>query len=999
MSTRTDDHPHHPAGLSAPEVEDSRRRHGVNLLTPPERDPWWRLYLEKFKDPIIRILMVAAVVALLVGLHEGEFIEGIGILVAIFLSTGLSFFNEYRAAREFDILNQVSDSEEYTVIRDRRHQLVAKKDLVVGDIVLVEQGAEIPADGRVVDAVSLQLNESSLTGESVPVGKRPGGDGEDSGLAYPRNVVLRGTTVSDGHGVIELTAVGDATEIGKTARAASETPDTMTPLARQLEKLANVISIGAFLAAAVIFIAQTVRGAVNREIYRLGEHAGRIVRLPLSGGQWYCFAVLAVAVLVLSMQIWLPVLRDALRMIGRDWTIPAWMNWTGKGGLAGQGTVAVGLVVVAALFGLATGILDFRQSWLPFTAFGAFLQYFMLAVTVIVVAVPEGLPMCVTLALAYSMRKMTASNNLVRKMHACETIGAASVICSDKTGTLTMNEMRVHRAVFPFTSEDALPPTGVGPDRLCEAASVNATANLLDRDGRMEPLGNPTESAILLWLHASGRDYAAARDRFVTRQQLAFSTERKFMATAGLSGVDGAPVLYAKGAAEILLARCSGRRAGDGAVGLLSDADRQAILDDAASYQNRGMRILGFASRAVTEAFLETDIDADSVTDLVWEGFFAIADPIRPEVPAAIDRALGAGLQVKVVTGDNQATAREIARQAGLWKDTDTDDHIIRGDEFEAMSDEDAAEAAKRIKVMSRARPLHKLRLVKLLQAQGEVVAVTGDGTNDAPALNHADVGLAMGKTGTAVAKEAADIILLDDSFNSIVNAVAWGRSLYANIQKFVVFQLTINLAAVGIALLGPFLGVTLPLTVIQMLWVNLIMDTFAALALASEPPDWGLMDQPPRRPDAFIITPAMKRFIIGVGATFLGLFVVTLLFRRWFPLDPAVPGGRHNLTLFFTAFVFMQFWNLWNARVFNCDRSAFSNLRESRGFLVMALVIVVGQVLLVQFGGAMFRVTPLSLTEWLWLFVLTSPVLWVGEAWRLHKRSMNDPDYWRYSS
>ncbi len=1009
MSTDAPQHHHSPHGLTSQQVEESRQKYGSNLITPPERDPWWKLYLEKFEDPIIRILVIAAVIALLVGLRTGHYIEGIGILVAILLATGIAFLNEYQAAKEFDLLNRISDAEDVQVIRDGKRHLVPKKDLVVGDVVIIEQGAEIPADGKVLSGVSLSLNEASLTGESVPVDKEPltddqaEGEAAESGHAYPRNVVLRGTTVSDGHGLIQLTAVGDRSEIGKTARAAAEDAGTDTPLSRQLERLAGVISIGAFAAAIIIFIAQTVRGAFSGEVHDITERAGNFVPTPLTGGQWYCFILLFLAVAVLSSQIWLPVFRDACTLLHRSVCLPQWTEQTGRRGLLHLLGGALVLMAAGILLGLATGILNWRYGyWLPMSAMTAFLGYFMLAVTVIVVAVPEGLPMCVTLSLAYSMRKMTASNNLVRKMHACETIGAASVICSDKTGTLTMNEMRVHRAVFPFLAEGKLAPAGAaGSDRLTEAAAANSTANLAENDtgngSGFIPMGNPTEAAILLWLENSGRNYQDAREDFEVKQQLAFSTERKFMATAGLSAIDRQPTLYAKGAPEILLAFCAtARDAGDNAAAL-SDADRKTILDHAASYQNRGMRVLGFASKRVSAAELGEKIPAP-LSGLTWEGFFVIADPIRPEVPGAVDRALSAGIKVKVVTGDNQATAREIARQAGLWKDTDTDAQIVQGEVFEAMSDAEAAETAKRIKVMSRARPLHKLRLVKLLQEQGEVVAVTGDGTNDAPALNHADVGLAMGRTGTAVAKEAADIILLDDSFGSIVNAVAWGRSLYANIQKFIVFQLTINVAAVGIALLGPFFGVTLPLTVVQMLWVNLIMDTFAALALASEPPDWGLMKNPPRPAGAFIITKPMQRFIFGVGFAFLGLFLLTLAVSHWFPLDADATGGRHNLTIFFTAFVFLQFWNLWNARVFGTERSAFSHLGASKGFLLMAAVIVLGQILLVHFGGEMFRVTPLSLKEWLAIVVLTSPVLWIGEAWRLHMRSSPNPEYWVYS-
>jgi Ca2+-transporting ATPase len=975
-------------GLSPAQVEESRRQHGANVVTPPKHPPWWELYLEKFRDPIIRILCLAAIAALAVGFHDGHFVEGVGIVAAILLSTGLSFLNEYRAAREFDILNQTADGDGVLAIRDGAYRTVARRDLVVGDIVLIEQGMEIPADAEVLEGVSLTLNESSLTGESLPVAKAPraAGSAPHSGHAYPDDVVLRGTAVVEGHGLIRLIRVGDASEIGKTARAAAEVGDASTPLTRQLEKLAGVVGAGAFAAAALIFLAQIAKGAVNGEIHGLAERSGALIPVPLEAGQWYCFGVLAAILLILSAPAWLPAARIGLERLRVRGGIPAGLEKTGFGRLAIWAGAAAGAGILIGL--LLGAIHPTRGDWLPLPALGAFLRYFMVAVTVIVVAVPEGLPMCVTLSLAYSMRKMTAANNLVRKMHACETIGAASVICSDKTGTLTMNEMRVAQAVFPFP----------GDERLAEAIAANSTANLERNGGAAAPLGNPTEAAMLLWLDAAGRDYSRARVAFRVERQLTFATERKFMATAGRSGLDGQPVLYVKGAPEIVLAKC--RLFQDAAGGEIPlEADRRAaILAEVASFQERGMRIIGLADARVEATFLAAEIPPE-VSGLIWRGFFAIADPIRPDVPAAVEAALGAGLKIKVVTGDNHATAREIARQAGLWRSGDGENNAIAGDAFAALPDREAAEAAMRLKVMSRARPLDKLRLVNLLRKQGEVVAVTGDGINDAPALNHADVGLAMGKTGTSTAKEAADIILLDDSFNSIVNAVAWGRSLYANIQKFVVFQLTINLAAVGIALLGPFIGVSLPLTVVQMLWINLIMDTFAALALASEPPDWSLMKKSPRAANAFIVTRPMRNHIIAVGLAFLLLFLLTAAFRDYFPLDQGTPAGRRNLTIFFTAFVALQFWNMFNARVFGSTRSALANLGASRVFAAMLAVIVLGQILLVQFGGEMFRVVPLSPGEWLKIAVLTSPVLWIGEIWRLHQRRGSQPGYWVYSS
>ncbi len=993
-----------PSGLTPAEVETSRARYGANVLTPPARDPWWRLYLAKFNDPIIRILVIAAVVALLVGLYDGHYVEGIGIVIAILLSTGLSFLNEYRAEREFDVLNQVSDEDGVTVIREGKHTVIPKRDVVVDDIVTIEQGNEIPADGEVLEAVSLMVNESSLTGESVPVAKRPASDDrmEEADKAYASQILLRGTAVADGHGVFLVTAVGDATEIGKTARAASEKPDTATPLSKQLERLAGLISIGAFLAAAVIFIGLTIRGAHTGEIFDYAVVGGRLAQVPLNGGQWWCFFLLAVVLVILGAQVWAPTFRQALGLIHKENLLPEWVGASGWQTFSRLALVALAVCVVGVVPPILVGALSFDgEAWLPFSALGAFLRYFMVAVTVIVVAVPEGLPMCVTLALAYSMRKMTATNNLVRKMHACETIGAASVICSDKTGTLTMNEMRVHQPVFPFLEKFGMARDNPLVNAQVEAVCANSTAHLELGGDKPKVIGNPTEGALLLWLNSEGREYEAVRHAFDIRQQLTFSTERKFMATAGVSAVTGQPTLFVKGATEVVLARTACLRLGDGSIIDLDDEAKEKILVDAANFQKRGMRIIGFASREVPAASLAANIE-ELVAEggLVWDGFIAISDPIRPDAPAAIQAALNAGIKIKIVTGDNQTTAKEIARQAGLWQAADTPAaSTVTGDAFAAMPDGQAMETAGRIKIMSRARPLNKLRLVKLLQDRGEVVAVTGDGTNDAPALNHADVGLAMGKTGTSVAKEASDIILLDDSFQSIVNAVSWGRSLYANIQKFIVFQLIINVAAVGIALLGPFLGVALPLTVTQMLWINLIMDTFAALALASEPPDWGLMKERPRAANAFIITPHMKNAILTTGGIFLGLFLVVILgLRSVFPLDAATFEGRHNLTLFFTGFVLLQFWNLINARVFNSERSAFSGLAGSKAFLLMAAVILLGQILLVSWGGEMFRVTPMTAGEWVVLLVITSPALWVGEFLRYNRRLAKRPGYWVYS-
>ncbi|MDR3204733.1 MAG: calcium-translocating P-type ATPase, PMCA-type [Deltaproteobacteria bacterium] len=1027
-------------GLTSAEVLESRARHGANVLTPPPRDPWWKLYLEKFEDPIIRILLVAAVIAILAGIVEGQFAEGIGIIIAVLLATTLGFINEYKANQEFDILNKVSDDEPIKVIRDGAYGSTPKKDLVVGDIISLEQGEEIPADAEVVSSVGFQVNEASLTGESLPVTKKPKGEVEETGpaLAYPRHQILRGTFVSDGRALARITTVGDSSEIGKTARAAAEETDTVTPLNRQLNRLSMFIGVFGFAVAFLIFAALTVREGISgnlgdqipvaqtalteaapdiEEINKVrdslkasyGELAetlplGKVLReneyyyyikLPLSGGQIYFLFLAFFSLSFILVRIWLPVVFDAVELTGRSRPNCQWLEKEGLGQWLQAAGAGLALFTLGLILGLALGFLSGGlSSWIPLATALSLLRYFMVAVTIIVVAVPEGLPMSVTLSLAYSMRKMTAANNLVRRMHACETIGAATVICSDKTGTLTMNQMRVAGYDFPGFPKGNT-PEGQELELVAEGVCANSTANLMpDEKGELtKPLGNPTESALLLWLQGLGINYHSLRSSFNILGQLTFSTERKYMATVGRSRRSEGVIIHLKGAPEIALSKCSAHRLPDGSVSALTKDDINAHLEDLKKEQQRGMRSLGLAYKPLASTANEYTpkeiIDLVDQRDLTFLGFFSIADPVRPEVPPAVQSCDKAGINVKMVTGDNQATALEIGLQIGIIDPSSQEPGLtINGDDFMDLNDEEALEAVGKLRIMSRARPLHKQRLVTLLQKRGEVVAVTGDGSNDAPALNHADVGLAMGITGTSVAKEAADIILLDDSFASIVRAVMWGRSIYSNIQKFILFQLTINFLALGVALLGPFLGIQLPLTVTQMLWVNLIMDTFAALALASEPPDWALMNKPPRGPKDFIVTKPMARFIFRVGSIFLVLFLILVLgFKNIFPMEAETAVGRHNLSIFFTVFVFIQFWNLFNARMLGRVVSAFSGLKESKMFLLIMGVVFIGQILMTQFGGDVFRTAPLSLKEWSLIIVLTSPVLWVGELFRFFQR------------
>lgn len=953
-------------GLSPAEVEASRRLHGHNVLTPPPRDPWWVQFLEKFDDPVIRILIIAAVLQIGVGLAKGEYIEGVAIVIAILLATTIAFVNEFRANREFDILNRVNDDVPIKVIRGGQFATVPRRDVVVGDVVLVEAGDELPCDGDLLESVSFLVDESRLTGESVPVSKYVPDDARPAkeGAAYPPNRLMRGTLAADGHATLRATAVGDASEIGKAAIAAGEETHDESPLQEQLEKLSQWIGVVGLGVASLTFFALTI-------------HSVMVGTLALSGGQWYVTAALFAALLVALVRAWLPIVYDAFVLTGVVADKPEWLEGGGVRGWLTALAAGAGLFAITSAVGYGLGWVPGPDGvWLPTKAGGTLLNYFMIAVVIIVVAVPEGLAMSVTLSLAYSMRKMTAQNTLVRKMHACETIGAATVICSDKTGTLTRNQMRVAEVRFPATGN------AVG-GLVNEAIAVNTTAHLAPEAGGPKPIGNPTEGALLLWLDGHGVNYLTARSALTVTNQLTFSTERKYMATAATDPGRRA-VLHVKGAPELVMARCERALTANGVEPWTAEM-AAATSAELAAFQARGMRTIALAYRDGIDP--RGDIELQLV-GLTWLGFVAIADPVRDDVPAAVAACRRAGIGVKIVTGDTPATAREIGRQIGLTTGDEPGTELT-GPEFAALTDTDAAKAVGPLKILARARPLDKLRLVRLLQAGREVVAVTGDGTNDAPALNHAKVGLAMGQTGTAVAKEAADIVLLDDSFGSIVNAVKWGRGLYENIQRFIVFQLTINVCALGVALLGPFVGVDFPLTVMQMLWVNLIMDTFAALALATEPPRDVVLNRPPRSPEAFIVTPGMARIIFGTGFAFLAVLMGMLTILPGLH-DDASPSHMWSLTVFFSTFVLLQFWNLFNARCLRSNDSAFTGLTRNPAFFAIAAVILLGQIVLVQYGGSVFRTVPLAASEWAVIIAVTSVVFWIGEVVRYRAR-MND--------
>ena len=864
-------------GLTDEQVKQSREQHGKNVLTPPQRTSLWKLYLDKYRDPIIQILLVAAFVSLILAFIEKNFMETIGIFVAVFLATTVGFYFERDAAKKFNLLTALSEEQPVKVRRNGKVMEIPRHDVVVGDVVLVEVGDEVPADGELIVCNDLQMNESTLTGEPVTEKSlEGGGDG-----AYPRNIILRSTMVMNGRGEFVVTAVGDATEIGKVAKKSTEQTSVETPLHMQLDKLAKMISkVGSVVSVAAFFIF---------------------------------------------------LIHDIL-------TNPAW---------GGKDYFYMAEIV---------------------------LKYFMMAVTLIVMAVPEGLPMAITLSLALNMRRMLKSNNLVRKLHACETMGAVTVICTDKTGTLTQNKMQVS-ALELKQGDEALLDTAI---------ALNSTAEL--NDGK--PIGNPTESALLLWLDAQGKDYEELRKQVNVLKQLPFSTERKMMAT--LAEVDGETYLFVKGAPEIVMKKC-----------IIEDRMQKQSAEELDEWQHKAMRTLAFAYKKIEASIMRTSRTSTAevvalldANDLQLQAIAAIADPIRPDVPAAVQECRHAGIEVKVVTGDTAATALEIGKQIGVFEDepenigadgsmTSLDQQMITGEQWEALSGEEAYERAKDIRVMSRARPTDKQRLVAMLQKRGEVVAVTGDGTNDAPALHYAHVGLSLG-SGTSVAKEASDMTLLDDSFKSIANAVMWGRSLYRNLQRFLFFQLVVNVAALLLVLGGSVIGTEMPLTVTQILWVNLIMDTFAALALASLPPSHEVMKDKPRKASDFIINKS-----IGFGILFCGIVFFLVMFALLVYCERRGKGGVdvHELTMFFTTFVMIQFWNLFNAKALMSHHTAFRHFLKDKGMILVLVLVLVGQWIIVTFGGEMFRTTPLSLHEWLLIIGSTSVVLWVGELWRGFKR------------
>lgn len=952
-------------GLTEKEVLESRKQNGENSVPPPERDPWWKMYLETYEDPIIRILLIAIILSMVITVYKFkttghfEWYEPVGVIVAVLLATYIGFINTWKAMKQFDVLNQVNSDIKVIVIRDGNITEVPKTQIVVGDVVILETGTEVPADGEILETTSLQINESKLTGESVPVTKVAKDliKEESKKTAYPAYKCLSSTIVQNGYGVLKITSVGEHTEIGKTTKDALSENEDPSPLQKQLDKTAQVIGVVAFGVASLLFTILLLRGYIVKDISL--NNAGNIM---IVGS--------IIAGILALIPVWTPILYDYYELREIEKEKPAWLE--GKRAYLYSLLSAALVFAVTIILVSVFGEVNFKEEFASkefLNAVENILNYFMIAVTLIVVAVPEGLPMATTMGLAFSMKKMLKKNVLVKRMLACEAIGAVTVICTDKTGTLTMNEMRVKDSVFSVEQDDFI----------YELLSVNGTANLDRMSNPPKVVGNPTEGAFLLHLENNKKDYGTYRANFTLECQVPFSTENKYMAVAGLSDISKKHVIFAKGAPERVIEFCI-EEAQSGSLGeyetsKLSETRKKEILENIVTYQNRGMRVIGFAYENVTDSSACTIEKLNN--SMVWLGFMVIEDPPRPDVADAIKMCRKAGIDVKIITGDNPLTAAEIGNQIGIEEGKLDLEHLLTSDGYNELEGQSQIDKTLSLKVLARAKPADKMTMVNILKANGHVVAMTGDGTNDAPAMNSSDCGIAMGISGTATAKEASDLILMDDSFSSIVTGVLWGRTIYLNIQKFILFQLTVNFVAIVMAVIGPFIGVEFPLTVIQMLWVNLIMDTFAALALATEPPKLSIMEEKPRNPKEFIITKKIAKEILLNGSIMLAILISMLV--MWTRKEGGLTIREESI--FFSTFILFQFWNLFNARVFGDKRHLFEGLKENKIFSYISLVILVGTVIMVQVGDKVFRTVALDLSTWLKIIGFTSIIVIISSV------------------
>ncbi len=1015
-------------GLSKQQVLQMREKFGRNELTPPEREPWWKLLLEKFDDPTIKILIAAAVISLLMTAAEkwllkdpdASFIDSIGIFLAVLLATLVGYFSERKSAKEFELLNKVKDDIRVKVLREGQLEEISIGELVVGDLIRVDLGDKIPADGIVVDSLGLLVDQSLLTGESVPVekksldlasvGKEDLREFEQRGMVDENSQLARGTMVCDGHGMFLVTDVGDRTKLGQIAAKLAEKSEAEaeTPLVQKLTVLAKQISVVGVTASMSIFTIMALHAVFHS---KLDDHW-------IENGT-SLFYVSLVGAIVLSLLAY----RFALEPFFSSMDMKPHKRWL---------KAVLHIPLLVGCWAILAGVLEIGFGGDPGLAIpmlNDLLLSFIVAVTIIVVAVPEGLPMMVTVSLALNMMKMAKENCLIRKLVASETIGSATIICTDKTGTLTQNKMR---AIWFFAGmkefdRDHVDDLVNSPEwnRFVDGIAINTEANLnIVEQSEVVGIGNPTECSLLMLLHENGVDYRDNRDKYPRIHELSHNSQRKMSMVMvkrekgkreeGEKGIYHQ--CFMKGAPERILENCSGVLVGGNVEPI--EQYRDAIEAALVKASEQALRVIALSER-VSEGVCDFEKEPERCIHCgthVLVGLVGIADPIRPEVAAAVQTCFDAGIQVKMITGDALPTAVAIAKQAGILQEdrgqrvedrkgiTDYElgnrEAVLTSEQFAKISDDDLPEVAENLRVLARSTPMDKLRLVKALHKRGEVVAMTGDGTNDAPALKHADVGLSMGIAGTEVAKEASDIVLMDDNFKSIVTGVWWGRTLYKNIQKFLQFQLSVNVVALLCALVGPMVGVPLPFTVTQLLWINIIMDTFAAIALSTDPPRSKTMRQKPISRTDHIITPAM-----GLTILLNSLYQVAILFAAlwggWFLTQPhdyaafAEPKDPINLeafTVFFTIFIMFLFWRIFTSRALDHDESAFSLLAKNRLFLLIAGLILVVQIIMVQASGTdretqsllgkVFRTEALTLLQWLKITALTAtiiPVAWLS--------------------
>ena len=900
-------------GLSEKQIAQNQKKYGKNQFSPGEKISLGKKILEALKEPMIFILLIAALITIGMNIYKqsqglhAEFTESIGILVAITISVSIKVIMEGRSEKAFETLNNINEDIKVKVLRNGIIQYIYKKDVVVGDIIKIETGAKVPADGRLIDSLQLKVDESMLTGESIAVNKNfeQTITNAKTVLSERKNMVFAGTFITYGQGTVIITSVGDKTEMGNIASELKHPVSKSTPLQEKLDKLARSITT---------------------------------------------FGVIA-SILILFYELFKIYISNNL-------------------------------------------------------SFDTVQNAFMVSVALIVAAVPEGLPTIVAMTLALNIIKMAKSNALVRKLIACETIGCINVICSDKTGTLTKNQMTV---IDIWNNGKLINPSDLKNRFLIENFTINSTADITIKDGNVKFIGNPTECSLLkafsdtvcsvspkqcTYYEQSNsicggqcEKYTYKNDDYISYTdirnssniifQYPFSSDKKSMTTVIL--VDKLYKVYSKGSPEKIISLCSTIIINN-KIELFTDELREKVNNEIIKLQQEAKRILAFSHNDINTGYDDWNKSQDKVeSNMIFDGFVSIADPLRDDVYEAVEKCKKSGISLKILTGDNIVTATSIAKQLNI---VNKDSIIIEAQQIDEMSNEELLKILDKIILIARSKPLTKMRIVNLLKKHGNVVAVTGDGINDAPALKNADVGIAMGITGTEVSKEASDIILLDDSFSTIVKAVEWGRGIYENFQRFIQFQLTVNLVAVLTVFVCEMFGLPVPFTTIQLLWVNLIMDGPPALSLGLESLRNHLMEQEPVKRDTNIITRNML-FRIIINGVFI-VFMIMLLINK------QILGGTQGQqsSIIFTTFVMFQLFNSFNSRELG-NESIFTNLLKNKPMLWIIGATFFVQILITQFGGQIFKTAPLSISMWLRIIAYSFSVVAFSEVIRFIKRKI----------